>query len=85
MKKVEILKLQNDGSQKIIATCKLIGEKVICEGQEELVNDLSSNGIINYSDQGAEKLYPQDGLLFLEQLKFNFKSGYLNATDIIEE
>ena len=85
MKKVKILKLQNDGSQKIIVTCKLIGEKVICEGQEELVSSLSNNGIINYFNEGAEKLYPQDGLLFLEQLKFNFKSGYLNATDVMEE
>lgn len=82
MEFVEIYKLNNDGSQKIIAVCKLTGGEVICEGDKEFVEHLSKEGIIDYSSESREKIFPQAGRLFLEQLKFNFKSGYLNASDI---
>lgn len=80
---VEIYKLQNDGSQQVIATCKLADSQVVCEGDENLIADLN-NGIRDYTNPPNEKLLPKDGIRFLEQLKFNFKSGYLNASDIIE-
>ncbi len=84
MKYVEIYKLNNDGSQKVITICSLKGNRVICEGNKNFVKSLEKDGIIDYSNL-REKLFPKDGLNFLEQLKFNFKSGYLNASDIINK
>ena len=76
MKKVEIYELQKDGSQKVIATCRLVGEnKVECEGDPTLADRIMKKS----------KLYAEGGLKFLRQLKRNFKSGYLNASDIIED
>ena len=84
MKYVEIYKLNNDGSQKVIATCSLKRNQVICGGNKNFVKSLEKDGVIDYSNP-REKFFPKDGLKFLEQLKFNFKSGYLNASDIKEK
>lgn len=78
---VEIYKLQNDGSQKTVATCRLVEGQVVCEGNESIVVGLK-NGIVNYEGEG--RLLPSDGLVFLQQLKNNFRSGYLNASDVKE-
>lgn len=80
---VEIYKLQNDGSQQTIATCRLVGDQVVCEGDEATVAFMNE-GIIDYADPHGKNVLPADGLVFLEQLKNNFKSGYLNASDILE-
>ena len=85
MKFVEILKLQNDGIQVIIATCKLEDGKVVCEGEESFVKRLQEDGIRNYTAKLTKKLYFHNGEKFLDQLKYNFKSGYLNATGIQEK
>ncbi len=81
---VQIYKLQNDGTQKAVAICSLIDDKVVCEGEKFLVAALSFNGIYDYSSPERVKLYPKDGMKFLENLKFNFKSGYLNASEVIK-
>mgnify|MGYP001576436419 CR=1 FL=1 len=87
MKYVEFYKLNNDGSQTMIAVCSLNGEGLVeCEGNENLVENLKAEGIKNYADEsGDSRLFFKDGLKFLEQLKFNFKSGYLNASDVLEK
>ena len=89
MKYVELYKLQNDGSQKIIATLYLNdGGEVECEGDPTLAENLKREGIKGYSDADRNipsKLFFKDGLKFLEQLKFNFTSGYLNASDVKEK
>ena len=86
MKTVKIYKLQNDGSQKEIMVCKLIDNEVVCEGDKIFVENLKKSGIKDYSDQGGDTmLKPEDGLKFLQNLKFAFRSDYLNATDIIEK
>jgi hypothetical protein len=83
MPKVEIYKLNNDGSQTIIATCALDGEKVVCEGENKtFIDNLEKDGITDHSSEERKKLYPKDGLKFLEQLQYNFKSGYLNASEV---
>lgn len=85
MKYVEIYKLQNDGEQKIIATCKLVDVGVECSGDEIFVKNLVEQGIKNYADlTHNETIFPKDGILFLENLKHAFKSGYLQATDVLE-
>lgn len=85
MKLVEIYQLKDDGSQGVIVTCKLINGEVVCEGDQIFVENLEKEGIFDYSSSGKNKFYPKDGLKFLEQLRFNFKSGYLNASDVKEK
>ena len=86
MKYVEFYKLQNDGSQKIIATCSLNeNDKIECDGDAVFIENLAKDGIKNYSISGKPALFFQDGLEFLQQLKFNFTSGYLNASDVKEK
>ena len=85
MAKVEIYKLQNDGTQTIVVACKLEDNKVICEGEDKIfIENLIKDGITDYSGDERNILFPKDGLKFLEQLKYNFKSGYLNASEIKE-
>ena len=62
MKYVEIYKLQNDGSQIVYATCKLVWEMVICEGDEILISNLTKDGIRDYSAARFKKVFPKDGL-----------------------
>lgn len=85
MRFVEIYKLQNDGGQKAIATCRMAEDVVVCEGDGALIENLAKNGILDYSQTPPQKIFPKDGLRFLEQLKYNFKSGYLNASEIKEK
>ncbi len=86
MKYVEIYKLENNGSQRIIATCTLQpNDTVICDGQEVFIQNLAKEGINDYAQEKPTKLFLKDGLKFLEQLRFNFKSGYLNASKIKEQ
>lgn len=82
MQFVEIYKLKNDGSQEILVVCKLIDNKVIFEGDKIFIQNLEQAGIWNCSQITAQRIYAGDGLIFLEQLKYNFKSGYLNASDV---
>ncbi len=87
MQFVEIYELKNDGSQGVIAVCKLLNNEAICEGEKSFIENLKQRGVLDYSDSSkspAQKIFPKDGLRFLEQLKYNFKSGYLNASDIKE-
>ena len=83
MKFVEIYKVNNGGSQNVLAVCTLTADGVKIDGDIEFISNLNS-GIDNYSSEIPKKLYPKDGILFLEQLKFNFKSGYLNASEVKE-
>lgn len=85
MSKVLIYKLQNDGSQKVLVVCTFVGEKIYCEGDEKFINYLSREGITDHSQSPPRQIFPTDGKPFLEQLKNNFTSGYLNASEIIEE
>lgn len=85
MKFVEIYKIQNNGSQRVIAKCKLVDEIAICEGDKVFVENLENEGVWDYSKKLFPKIFPKDGINFLEALRFNFKSGYLNASEIKEE
>ncbi len=86
MSYVKFYKLQNNGSQKVVATCRLDKNgQVACEGDEVLIKNLKEGGIKDYASVDSRKLYFNDGMKFLEQLKFNFTSGYLNASEVINE
>ncbi len=79
MASVNILQLQDDGTQVRVAHCVLVGENAQCEGESDIVSYLRS-GVVGLESE--EILFPKDGLRFLRALKFHFKSGYLNATDV---
>jgi len=80
MKHVTIYKLQDDGSQTVLAVCKLVGEAVECEGNQIFINNLMEDGIRDYAELDPNiRLFPKDGAEFLEQLPNNFRSGYLMA------
>lgn len=84
MKKVEIYKLNNDGTQTVIAVCRLDTDGIVkCEGDRDLIAHLEKAGIADYSANYPHTLYPKDGNAFLTNLKNHFSSGYLNASDII--
>jgi len=86
MKFVEIYKIQNDGTQRVMAVCKMVGETVVCEGEDKaLIDNLKSEGIWDDSKTPPQKLFPKDGIRFLERLNFVFTSGYLNASQVKEE
>lgn len=84
MSKVEIYQLQKDGSQKVILTCKLVEDKVICDGDEQLADYLNKKGVTDFSVKPPQQIFPHHGRKFLEQLRMNFSSGYLNASEVIE-
>lgn len=80
MHTITILKLQNDGSQKPLAVCRLQADgTAACEGAAEIVKNLFENGITDYSTK--KKLFPKDGAAFLTNLKHNFKSGYFSVVE----
>jgi len=83
---VEIYKTQNDGSQAVIAVCHLADGKVVCEGEAAFIANLENKGISgNPQDCGTPKIFPRDGIKFLEGLRLAFKSGYLSASAVKEK
>lgn len=83
--KVEIYRLRKGGSQKVVATCNLVEDKVVCEGEGRIVESLNTEGILDKSTKPPRRIFPKDGVIFLRSLPANFKSGYLVASDIFED
>lgn len=84
---VELFELDRDSSQKKIATFKFSeegGRTVEIEGDHShpVVESIQGEGIFDYKYSRPGKLYPHDGMNFLENLKYHFRSGYLLATDV---
>ncbi len=84
MKYVEFYKLQADGTQKVVAVCRLGAGGVVCEGDLIFIENLEVNGIKSHKEPRDRKLFPKDGIEFLEQLEHHFTSGYLNASEVKE-
>lgn len=83
---VELFELDHDANQKKIATFKLTEENgvVEIEGNHEhaIIKSIQWEGIFDYKYARPGKLFLQDGINFLENLKYQFRSGYLLATDV---
>lgn len=84
---VELFELDRDARQKKIATFKLLdgeGGVVKIEGDHghPVVGSIQGEGIFDYKYARPGRLYPYDGMSFLENLKYHFRSGYLLATDV---
>jgi len=82
MPKIEIYKLGNSCKQELIATCTLASDGVEITGEENFVMALKNTGIADYTDNQMGILFPKDGQKFLDQLKFNFRSGYLLTHEV---
>lgn len=80
MSKVEILRLKGDGSQEIAAKGVLrVDGRVELEGDEKLVRQLETRGVLDTSVKPPKRVYPTDGERFIRALEGAFKSGYLTA------
>lgn len=84
---VELFELDRNANQKKIATFKLLegeGGTVEIEGGHDhpVVEGIQGEGIFDYKYARPGKLYLHDGINFLENLKYHFRSGYLLATDV---
>ncbi len=83
---VELFELDHDANQKKIATFKLIEESGVVEidGDHEhaIIKGIQWEGIFDYKYARPGKLHLYDGMKFLENLKYHFRSGYLLATDV---
>lgn len=56
--------------------------KVEVECQHPAIESIMNEGIYDHKESKPGKLYLSDGLRFLENLKYNFKSDGLMATDV---
>lgn len=84
---VELFELGRDAQQKKIATFKLLEEEnsiVEVDGDQHhpIIESICGEGIFDYKYSRPGKLYPNDGMVFLENLKYHFRSGYLLATEV---
>jgi len=86
---VELFELDQNANQKKIATFKLSDESdvVQIDGDHDhrVIVNIKGEGIFDYKYARPRKLYPYDGMNFLENLKYHFRSGYLLATDVKEQ
>ena len=57
--------------------------KVTFSGDQTIIENLTHDGIFDHENHD-KTLFPSDGILFLQNLKYHLTSGYLNATDIVE-
>ena len=86
MTKVDIYKLEKGGTQNVVATCFLQENGTVeIVGDKNIKESLCLDGIRSYEAGLPKTLYPKDGKVFLSQLRFNFKSGYLSATAVLDE
>lgn len=82
MQYVEIYKLTNMGDQKVVLKCLIKEDIVVFEGENlQIAKNFEIHGIKDFNNKKLI-LYPKDGLIFLENLKHNLNSGYLNASEV---
>jgi len=84
---VDLYELDKDAKQRKIATFKMQEDepgRVEINGDENhpVLKSIEGEGIFDYKNARPGKLYPHDGMNFLENLKYYFRSGYLLATDV---
>ena len=87
MKKVILYKLNSEANQEKLAEFQLNDSNLVVVNNKDapkpVVKGILEKGINNYHGE-PEHLFPTDGIKFLEELQYNFKSGYLLATDVLE-
>lgn len=84
---VDLYELDKEARQWKIATFRMKEDEpnhIEIEGNDDhpVLRSIKLEGIFDYKNSRPGKLYPDDGLPFLENLKYYFRSGYLLATDV---
>ena len=84
---VDLYELDKDARQRKIATFRMNEDepgRVEIDGDQNhpVMESINREGIFDYKNARPGKLYPYDGMSFLENLKYYFRSGYLLATDV---
>lgn len=84
---VDLYELDKSRHQRKVATFKFSEEtfgSVQMEGEinHPLISGITREGILDFKFSRPGRLYPYDGMSFLENLKYNFRSGYVSATDV---
>lgn len=80
--KVEIYRLKAGGGQDAVATCRLVENEVVFEGDPGVVETLRQ-GVVDASVRPPKRVSPEAGRMFLEALSENLHTGYLEASGII--
>jgi len=84
---VDLYELDKDAKQRKIATFRMQEDepgKVEVDGDHNhpVLENIRNEGIFDYKNAKPGKLYPYDGMSFLENLKYYFRSGYLSASEV---
>lgn len=84
---VDLYELDQNAKQRKIATFLMNEDepdRVEIDGDHShpVLENIRGEGIFDYKNARPGKLYPYDGIRFLENLKYYFRSGYLLATDV---
>ena len=87
MKIVHIYVTEDDTSQTIACTVKLVGNQVKFTGQsgKYYKRNLQENGIYLNNDGEHKYLYPKDGLEFMEALSTHYRGSKVRASDVITQ
>jgi len=87
MKIVHIYVTEDDASQKIVCTVKLVGNQVKFTGPSgKYYKKVSQDDGIYILDDGEHKyLYPKDGLEFMEALSTHYSGIKVRASDVITQ
>lgn len=61
------------------------GKKMTAVGKvaQKILDELTESGIRDPFAKGEKKLFPKDGVKFLELLKFRYDNPYLRASDVM--
>jgi len=82
MRKINIKKLQNDGSTSIFGTFSLDSNGVVSYiGNEIFWENVQLEGVYVIKNGEAQTFFPKDGKMFFDNLKYHFKSAYLFAEE----
>ena len=84
---VDLYELDKDAKQRKIATFRMQEDepgRIEVDGDHNhpVMESIKNEGIFDYKNSRPGKLFLSDGMSFLENLKYYFRSGYLLATDI---
>lgn len=84
---VDLYELDKEARQWKIATFRMKENepgRVEIDGNEKhpVLENIQREGIFDYKNARPGKLFLSDGMGFLENLKYYFRSGYLLATDV---
>jgi hypothetical protein len=84
---VDLYELNQEAKPVKIATFWITEDdpsNVQMEGDERhpILRNLYFEGIFDYKNAQPRKLFPYDGMIFLENLRYYFKSAYFWATDV---